>query len=168
MQNTSLNIIDVAFGDFQQELKQTRRLLAALPEGKLDFKPHEKSHTMGGLAQHVAQLPYLLVSIIRDDELDFTTVPKLEKPKDVKDILTLWDESSAAASAAFGALTEDHLARMWTFRVGDKIYFTRPKAALIRDFFLSHMIHHRAQLTVYIRLVGSAVPGLYGPSADEM
>ncbi|HEY0305602.1 MAG TPA: DinB family protein [Longimicrobiales bacterium] len=168
MQHTALNIIQIAFGDFEQELKQTRRLLAAIPDGHLDWRPHEKSYTLGGLAQHVAQMPGLVVSIIRDDQLDFATVPRIEKPNSVQDILSIFDESAAAARAAFSELTEDHLTRTWKFLYHGKELFTRPKAGLIRDFFLSHMIHHRAQLTVYIRLLGSPVPGLYGPSADEM
>ena len=168
MQNTSLNIIDIAFGDFEQELKQTGRLLSAIPDGRFDYRPHEKSYTLGGLAQHVAQLPGLVASIIRDDEFDFATMPKVEKPETTKDILAIFETSAAVARAAFAELTEDHLTRTWTFKYGGKVLFTRPKAALIRDFFLSHMIHHRAQLTVYIRLLGAAVPGLYGPSADEM
>jgi uncharacterized damage-inducible protein DinB len=168
MENTSLDLIKVAFGDFERELDTTHRLLAALPEGHLDFQPHPKSYTLGGLAQHVAQLPHLVVSIIRDDQLDFASVPKLDKPTSVQDIINLFDESAAAARAAFSELTEDHLARTWTFLYHGKVFFTRPKAGLIRDFFLSHMIHHRAQLTVYIRLLDKPVPGLYGPSADEM
>ncbi len=168
MAETALNLIDVAFGDFDQELKQTRRLLAVLPEGKLDYQPHKKSHTLGSLAQHVAQLPFLVVSVIRDDELDFLKVPKSEKAAGVQDILKLYDAGTAAALAAFAELTEDQLQRTWTFRMGERVFFTRPKARLIRDFFLSHMIHHRAQLTVYIRLLDVPVPGLYGPSADEM
>lgn len=168
MQNPPLSVIRTAFGDFEQELKLTRRLLAALPDGSLDYQPHPKSYTMGGLAQHVAQLPMLVVSIIRDDEFEFTTVPKLEKPKSVEQILQLFDSGAADARTAFAELSDDRLARTWTFKYGGKVFFTRPKAALIRDFFLSHMIHHRAQLTVYLRLVGAPVPGLYGPSADEM
>jgi uncharacterized damage-inducible protein DinB len=168
MQDASLNIIDVAFGDFEQELNKTRKLLAALPDGKLDFGPHAKSYTLGGLAQHVAQLPYLFVSIVRDEELDFLKIPRPDKATQVSDILRLYDESSAAALAAFAELTEDHLTRTWTLRMGDRVFFTRPKGPLIRDFFLSHMIHHRAQLTVYLRLLDAPVPGLYGPSADEM
>ena len=168
MQDTSLNIIQVAFGDFEQELKLTRKLLAAIPEGHLDWRPHEKSYSLGGLAQHVAQLPGLVVSIIRDDQLDFADVPRIAQPNSVQDILSIFDESAAAARAAYRELTEDHLTRTWKFLYHGKEFFTRPKAGLIRDFFLSHMIHHRAQLTVYIRLLGSPVPGLYGPSADEM
>lgn len=168
MQNAPLSVIGIAFGDFEQELKLTRRLLAALPDGSLDYQPHPKSYALGGLAQHVAQLPMLVVSIIRDDELEFTTLPKLDKPKSVEQILQLFDSGAAAARTAYADLTEDQLARTWTFKYGGKVFFTRPKAALIRDFFLSHMIHHRAQLTVYLRLVGAPVPGLYGPSADEM
>jgi uncharacterized damage-inducible protein DinB len=168
MQNTSLDIIQVAFGDFENELKQTGRLLAALPDGKLDYKPHEKSYSLGGLAQHVAQLPGLVASIIRDDEFDYATMPRTEAPKNVQDIQQIFETSAAVARAAFAELTEDHLGRTWTFKYAGKEFFTRPKAALLRDFFLSHMIHHRAQLTVYLRLVGSPVPGIYGPSADEM
>lgn len=167
MQGTDLDIIKIAFGDFDQELKQTRKLLAALPEGHLEYRPHEKSYTLGGLAQHIAQLPWLAVSLMRADELDFAQVPPLEPPAGVQDILDLFDKTAAEARAAFAGLRVDDLTRQWTFRFGERVIFTRPKAALIRDFFISHMVHHRAQLTVYIRLLGAPVPGLYGPSADE-
>jgi uncharacterized damage-inducible protein DinB len=168
MQATHSNVIKVAFGDFDQELKQTRKLLAALPEGQLEYQPHAKSYTLGGLAQHVAQLPFLAVSIMRAEELDFTRLPKLEPPRTVEDILNLFDKSAAEARAAFADFTEADLARTWTLRMGERVFFTRPKAALLRDFFISHMVHHRAQLTVYIRLLDAPVPGLYGPSADEV
>ncbi len=168
MQDTTLDIIRIAFGDFDQELRQTRKLLAALPEGELAYQPHPKSYTLGGLAQHVAQLPFLAVSVIRAEELDFALIPQLEPPRTVDDILALFDKSAAEARAAFAELNEEQLTRSWTLRRGEHVFFTRPKAALLRDFFLSHMVHHRAQLTVYIRLLGAPVPGLYGPSADEM
>ena len=167
MQGTGLDIIKIAFGDFDQELKQTRKLLAALPEGKLEFRPHAKSHTLGGLAQHVAQLPLLAVSIMRAEELDFAQIPKLDAPRTVEDILALFDRSATEARAAFADFKEEQLTRPWTFRMGDHVFFTRPKAGLLRDFFISHMVHHRGQLTVYIRLLNAPVPGLYGPSADE-
>lgn len=168
MQETTLDIIKIAYGDFDQELKQTRKLLAALPEGHLDYQPHPKSYTLGGLAQHVAQLPFLAVSIIRAEQLDFAQIPRLEPPRGVEDILALFDKSAAEARAAFTELNEEHLTKTWTLRMGERVFFTRPKAALLRDFFLSHMVHHRAQLTVYIRLLDAPVPGLYGPSADEV
>ena len=168
METTSLNIIQIPFGDFENELKQTGRLLSAIPDGNFDYRPHEKSYTLGGLAQHVAQLPGLVASIIRDDEFDYATLPKVDAVKTSKDILRIFEMSADVARAAFAELTEAHLMRTWTFKYGGQVFFTRPKGALLRDFFLSHMIHHRAQLTVYLRLLNHPVPGLYGPSADEM
>jgi uncharacterized damage-inducible protein DinB len=163
---TAPSIIQVAFGDYDQELQLTRRALEAIPSDQLNYKPHDKSYSLGGLAQHIAQLPFLVAATVRQEELDYSKVPKQSPPTSTQDILALFDQSAGDARAAFAELKPEQLGQPWTFRVGDYVVFTMPKAASLRGFCISHMIHHRAQLTVYLRLLNVKVPGLYGPSAD--
>jgi uncharacterized damage-inducible protein DinB len=167
MQDASLDVIRTAFGDIENELKATRRLLAALPEGHLGYKPSDKAWTFGALAQHVAQIPFLLTAAVRQDVLDFATVPRQEPPKSMQDVVSLFDASAAEARAAIAELTVADLTRPWTFRFGEQVIFTRPKSEVLREFCISHMIHHRAQLTIYLRLLNVRVPGMYGPTADD-
>jgi uncharacterized damage-inducible protein DinB len=164
---TALNVIQIAFGDYDHEVQQTRKALEAVPTDQLSFKPHDKSSTLGALAQHIAQLPFLVTATIRQDELDFGKVPKQTPLTSTQQILALFEQSAADARAALKELQPDQLAQPWTFRVGDHVIFTAPKGATLRNFCISHMIHHRGQLTVYLRLLNVRVPGLYGPSADE-
>jgi uncharacterized damage-inducible protein DinB len=161
------NVIQIAFGDYDHEVQQTRKALEAIPNDQLNYKPHDKSYTIGGLAQHIAQLPFLVGATIRTDELDFAKVPKQEPLTSTQQILALFDQTAADARAAFAELRPEQLAETWTFRVGDHVVFTAPRGATLRSFCISHMIHHRGQLTVYLRLLNARVPGLYGPSADE-
>jgi uncharacterized damage-inducible protein DinB len=160
--------LEIAYGDYEHELKQTRRVLEAVPSDRLDFKPHEKSYTLGGLAQHIAQLPMLFASIASQSELDFAKVPKLGAPTNTAEIVALFDESAQLARGALAQLSEQTLSQSWSLRFGDQVFYTGARGPSLRNLGMSHMIHHRAQLTVYLRLLNIKVPGLYGPSADEM
>ena len=162
-----MSIAQIAFADYDHELKQTRRLLEALPDDRMAFQPHPKAWVLGKLAEHVAQLPWLFAQVASTPELDFATVPKRAPASARAEILALFDEAAGSARRALAAVDDQSLMDSWTFRYGDHVIFSAPRGGTMRSFGISHMIHHRAQLTIYLRELDVKVPGLYGPSADE-
>jgi uncharacterized damage-inducible protein DinB len=125
--------------------------------------------SLGRLATHVAELPKFALSIVRDDELDFMKIGyKPTTLATTAEILTLFDEGARAWQEAVAATDFAALSRPWTLRRGEHVILSLPKAGLVRSMGISHLIHHRAQLSVYLRLLHIPVPGLYGPSADEV
>ena len=160
--------LDALFADLDREFATTRRVLERYPEGHADWRPHEKSMTLVQLAAHVANIPRFGVSIAESPEFDFATSPYAPPTARTRaEILDLFDERSASARKAVGSLGADAMRTDWTLRFGDKIIATDTRAAQLRRLMLSHIIHHRGQLTVYYRLLDVPVPSVYGPSADE-
>jgi uncharacterized damage-inducible protein DinB len=157
--------------EFDHEMANTRKTLERIPEDKLDWKPHEKSMPMRGLATHLSNLVSWSVHTIDKDELDVAPVgaPPLRATPvtSVQDALETFDRNVAAARAAIGGASDEHLLKPWTLLAGGRPIFTQPRVAVLRGMILNHTIHHRAQLSVYLRLNDVAVPALYGPSADE-
>lgn len=157
--------------EFDQEMENTRKVLERVPDEKWGWKPHDKSGTLGWLAGHVATLPDWLTTTIKVDQLDYAPVggPMWTPPKtdNRKELLAVFDRTSAEARAALADVSDAEMMKGWTLLAGGKEVFTLPRVVCIRSFVMNHLIHHRAQLTVYFRLLGIAVPGLYGPSADE-
>jgi|SRR5215469_4424359 len=157
--------------EFDQEMQNTRKILERVPDDKWGWKPHEKSGTVGWLAGHVATLPDWLTTTIRTTELDFAPVngPSYQPPKtdNRQEVLAAFDKCCAEARAALAGVSDADMAAGWKLLAGGKEIFTMPRVAVIRGFVMNHLIHHRAQLGVYYRLVGVPVPGMYGPSADE-
>jgi uncharacterized damage-inducible protein DinB len=169
MSNQSIDVVQVAVGDYDYELTQTRRVLEAIPNDKLDYKPNDKAWSLLGLAHHVAQLPFLFTAVVDTAELDFATAKQPPASKSVDDLLRLFDATAAGARDAIKRVTPETLTQSWTFKYGDRVIFAnRNKAATLRSFAISHLIHHRAQLTVYLRELGAKVPGMYGPTSDDM
>ena len=153
--------------EFDLEMANTRKALERIPDDQLQFRPHEKSWTLRELAGHVAQVPGWLTMTLQTAELDVSQ-PFPEPKLDTKaDILATFDAALAEARPALEAASGDDLMATWTMKMGDQEVFSMPKVAVLRSFVLNHMIHHRGQLTVYLRLSGGSVPALYGPSADE-
>lgn len=157
--------------EFDQEMANTRKVLAAVPGGKLDWKAHPKSNTIGWNANHLAELPGWAVSTLTQPFFDFapTDGPKYQSPKLTRtsEIVALFDENVAKARKAIESVKDESMADMWSLKGGDKTIFTMPRAAVFRAFVMNHIIHHRAILCVYLRLNDVPVPGLYGPSGDE-
>jgi uncharacterized damage-inducible protein DinB len=156
---------------FQQELEKeavtTRKMLAIVPNDKYDWKPHPKNMTIRNLATHIAELPTWISMVLTTSELDFAANPYQQKPiNDTAALLQLFEESLADARLHFDEAKEESLSETWTLRNAEQIYSSDPKAAVIR-MSLSQIIHHRAQLGVFLRLLGVPIPGSYGPSADE-
>jgi uncharacterized damage-inducible protein DinB len=157
--------------EFDEEMKNTRKMLERVPDDKWGWKPHEKSGTMGWLAGHVGTVPEWIAMTINTEELDYAPVdgPSYEPPKitNRKELLAAFDKASAEARAALASVSDQEIVKGWKLLAGGKEIFTLPRVACIRGMCMNHLIHHRAQLTVYFRLVGVPVPGMYGPSADE-
>ena len=159
---------ELAFGDLERELDATRRVLERVPDDHLSWKPHPKSMSLGSLALHVANLLYWQITTLRDDEFDFATSPMpLEEPESREEILQRFDENRATLSSAIAEIDEEALGRTWTLRNGEQTLMAEPKFAVLRIWGISHVVHHRGQLSVYLRLLDIPVPSVYGPTADE-
>jgi uncharacterized damage-inducible protein DinB len=154
--------------DYDDEMKSTRSLLERVPldDGRRAYKPHEKSMSLERLATHVAELPSW-PKLALDSEL-FELQPGF-KPRvaaSTAELLEIFDRSVAEGRAAIAGATDGDVEKNWTFRFGDQISFTSVRTKVIRSF-VNHLVHHRAQLGVYLRLNNIPIPGMYGPSADE-
>jgi uncharacterized damage-inducible protein DinB len=165
-----MNSIDRFVAELDRETDRSRRALENAPEGKAEWKPHDKSMPFGYLALMVATIPMWITSIIRDDELDLAppggSTREWPQPKTRAEFLAALDKAAAELKAAFRDTTEQHLDTNWRLLVGGKVVQDQPRHEMIRDT-INHWAHHRGQMTVYLRLMGATVPALYGPSADE-
>jgi uncharacterized damage-inducible protein DinB len=164
---TRPSLKQLALGDINRELGTTRKLLERVPEAHLDWKPHEKSMTLGGLALHVATIPFWLTRVLSADHFDLATATRNPPPTSVQEILDAFEDRVAAMRQALDAADDAALTQPWQLRRGEQVLQTMPRLAVIRTMALSHMIHHRAQLSVYLRMLDVPLPAMYGPSADE-
>jgi len=157
--------------ELEREAAGTRRTLERVPEGRNDWKPHEKSMPMGYLAALVARMPSWVAMMVNQDELDMAPQGGSKfKPQEVttnKELLELFDKSLAEAVEALKSTTDEHLLTPWRFKVAGKVVSENARHIMFRDAVFSHLAHHRGQLTVYLRLNSAPVPSIYGPSADE-
>lgn len=157
--------------EFDHEMANTRKTLERVPDDKFDWKPHEKSMALGDLATHLATIPSWTRETFARDELDVAPPGqpeyRLEPLKSREEVLDAFDKNVASARAALEAATDENWQGKWSLLNRAKPIFTLPRTAVIRGFILSHSIHHRAQLGVYLRLLDVPVPSIYGPSADE-
>lgn len=154
--------------EFEHELANTRKTLARIPEGKNDWKPHATSMELMALATHIAQIYFWMSWTIREAEFDAVQAPQ-ERPSigTAAELVAFLDRNAAEAKAALLEATDEVLLTPWTLRNGEQVFFTMPRIAVLRGMIFNHMVHHRAQLTVYFRMLGVPVPSLYGPSGDE-
>lgn len=153
--------------EFDHETATARKLLTRVPNEKLEWGPHAKSSPLGKLAKHVAQLSAMGVTIITKDELSFSGSPPRTEIKTAEEIVALFDDNVKATREALLATTDEHLEGNWKFIFRDRKLFDGSRFEAFQTLFLNHFIHHRAQLGVYLRLNDIAIPGSYGPSADE-
>lgn len=154
--------------ELEQEAKSTRKILERVPADKPDWKPHEKSMKLGSLATHVAELPGWVSMTLDQDELDFAKMDY--KPtilKSTEQLLKIFDDNVEKAMKSLKNAPDEKFKKNWTMKNGELVYFTLPKEAVLRSFSFNHSYHHRAQLGVYLRLLGIPLPGIYGPTADE-
>jgi uncharacterized damage-inducible protein DinB len=168
MSSVGVSPAELLFSDMHRELTTTRHVLERVPDGQNDWRPHEKSMKLGSLATHLAELPNFASLILTTDELDWAKNPyQPAKIETTAERLALFDRRAAAMKTAVAAAEWPELGKRWTMRIGNQIIVDDQKAKLLRTLCLSHIAHHRAQLGVYLRLLGVAVPSVYGPSADE-
>lgn len=165
-------ISEVLLPEFDQEMTNTRKLLECVPEDKWTWKPHEKSMPLGRLAGHVAELPSWAVNTIRQSSLDLTPAgggpafqPFIASSR--KELVATFDKNVGEAREAIAGATDEHLRQIWSLIYRGQTVLSMPRAAVLRSVVMNHLIHHRAQLGVYLRLNDVAIPGMYGPSADE-
>jgi uncharacterized damage-inducible protein DinB len=162
-----MTIPELFLQEFDEEIPSTRRMLERVPEANFTWKPHEKSMTLGRLASHVADLPQRCTAIITTETLvrppGFTPYAAAS----TSELLERLDTVSTEARTALATLREDQLSVIWTIKFGDRIINALPRGMALRRVFMNHLIHHRGQLSVYLRLLDVAVPGMYGPSADD-
>jgi len=155
-------------GDIAHELANTRQVLERLPEEHFSWRPHEKSMTLAGLTTHLVNLLNWQIAIVELPELDLSTVPlKRDAFEKLADALEEFDTNAGKLDKLLADSNEETLGEEWTLRHGSHIIRRASRAISLRSIGISHMIHHRAQLGVYLRLLDIPVPGLYGPSADE-
>jgi uncharacterized damage-inducible protein DinB len=163
-----MTIAQSILGELKQEAIATRKMLERVPFDKAAWKPHEKSMPLAHLATHVAELPQYITFTIEQNELDFATLDyKLEDADSTKSLLEKFDSSLSKAEASLLKCSDADIMKDWTLRNGEKIFFTLPRVHVIRSMSLSHLVHHRAQLGVYMRLLDVPLPSVYGPTADE-
>jgi uncharacterized damage-inducible protein DinB len=162
-----MTISQMLLPEFDQEMANTRKILECVPENKLTWKPHEKSFTLGRLASHVAEMPQWVVATINQEKFEADPSMKPFNAPTKQELLTTLDKGVADARAAISGASDEHLGKTWSFIFNGQTVFAMPRAAVLRNMVMSHMVHHRGQLSVYLRLQDVAIPGMYGPSADE-
>lgn len=155
--------------EFKQEAASTKRMLEKVPADKFDWKPHERSMSLKEIATHVANIPAWITLALSSDEYDFASRGyKEDKPESKEDLIAIFAGKVEQALQALQSASDETLGGNWTLRSGQRVFFTLPRTAAIRTLAMNHLIHHRGQLSVYLRLLDVPVPGMYGPSADEM
>lgn len=164
----SNNIAAALIGELQQEAATTRKCLERIPAEKFDYKPHEKSMTMGRLASHVAEMLGWAKETVEKSEMDFATADyKPYEPQTTEELVAFLDKMVVESVEALKNTSDEAMMENWTLRNGEQIYFTMPRIQVLRGMVFNHIVHHRGQLSVYMRLNDIPVPALYGPSADE-
>jgi uncharacterized damage-inducible protein DinB len=154
--------------EFDHEMATTRTLLAAVPEARADWQPHAKSMSLGRLAAHLANMPAWAIATLQQDELDLSAPGVATQPpfESIAATLTRFDTLVRSGRAALAETPDAALLAPWTLKHGGHTLFTMPRGGVFRTWVMSHMIHHRGQLSVYLRLLDVPVPAVYGPTAD--
>ena len=164
-----MRLVDLLLPEFDHEMASTRRVLARAPESLFSWKPHEKSWTLGGICTHLANIPRWGVSILRHNSYDLVRDAgqrSVEKTS-LADVLATFDQHVRDARAALVDITEGELIVPWSLKRDDVVMMSVPRIQAFKSFAISHVVHHRGQLTVYLRLQNVPLPPIYGPTADE-
>lgn len=162
-----ISFIESFVKELEQESAGTKKMLALVPADKSEYKPHEKSMALGVLATHVAEIPGWISSVLASDELDFSKTPYTPKVcNGGPELVAMYEQNAAEARANLEKHDDSVLEKTWTMRNGEQVFMQMSKLDTIRHC-LCQVVHHRAQLGVYLRLLNIPIPGVYGPSADE-
>jgi len=153
--------------EYDEEMKNTRRLLDRVPDGNFDYKPHTKSMTLGRLATHVAEVPSWTSFTLDLEELELGPDFKPTIATSRAELLQIFDKGAAEARGKIATATDEDWGKIWTFKFDGKTIMALPRSVVMRSTIMNHLIHHRAQLGVYLRLNEVEIPGMYGPSADD-
>ncbi|MCC7126842.1 MAG: DinB family protein [Acidobacteria bacterium] len=164
-----MNLADALLPEYDREMGLTRKLLERIPDDKFAWAPHAKSMPLGRLAEHLAELGYWMAMTVNQSEFDLATGrPEGYRSPATRDaVLAMFDSAVTTSRGVLNDRTDAELMAPWTLKRGGQELFTMPKAVVIRNFVLNHIVHHRGQLSVYLRLLDVPVPSIYGPSADE-
>ena len=160
-------ISEMILPEWDMEMANSRKILACVPDGKFDYQPHEKSMTLGRLASHVAELSGWAKETMTLEKLEIEPGYKPHVAATSAELLEMFDKCAGAGRAAIAAAKDEDFGKMWSLSFGGKTMFTMPRAAVLRGMVINHHVHHRAQLGVYLRMLNVAIPGMYGPSADD-
>jgi uncharacterized damage-inducible protein DinB len=158
---------DALLPEFDHEMGTTRRLLERVPDDHLGWKPHDRSMTLGRLATHLAEIPQWSEQMLDHDEMNLTGAYQPRQEQSRAAILALFDAATTQARKCLASKSDAELMAPWSFKREGKTLFSMPKVAVVRSMLLNHMVHHRGQLSVYLRLKDVPLPAMYGPSADE-
>lgn len=153
--------------EFEEEMKNTRKLLECVPDDKFEYQPHAKSMKLGRLATHVAEIPSWTVFTIDQDVLDMQPGHQPSLAKSRAELLETFDKGVADARKRIQSTNDADWQKNWTFKYAGKPIMSNPRSTIMRSVIMNHLVHHRAQLGVFLRLNNVAIPGMYGPSADE-
>lgn len=164
------SLVTTALTDLDYELANTRRMLERVPADQLDFKPHEKSFALGKLAKHLTDLAHLACAILTTKDFSFDAAPSQPSPdpSSAKEFVELWDERVGTFKSLLEKASDEDLMTVWTATSHGHTVIQKPRIEALRTVFINHTAHHRGQLSVYYRLTGVTVPGMYGPSGDEL
>jgi uncharacterized damage-inducible protein DinB len=170
-QTNAMSIAQMLLPEFDSEMATTRRVLERVPDAETAWKPHPKSATLGELALHISNIPHWMTASLKRTELDLSPPggPSYDPPafRSMADALADFDRNVEQGREAIAAATDADFAIKWTLKFGGKVIFSSPRTDVVRSFVMSHLIHHRGQLTVYLRLKDIPLPSVYGPTADE-
>lgn len=154
--------------ELEYESKATREMLSRLPQDKLTWKPHSKSMTLGELSFHIAEIPEWFYETVVNEEYDFSKNDyKAHQPKTTSEVVEAFDKNLKRAIECVKDSDDDYLMKNWTLRDGETIFFEMPRMSVLKSFVFNHLIHHRGQLSVYLRMNDVPLPSVYGPTADE-
>ena len=163
-----MQIIELLLPEFDREMGLARRVLERAPEGRFAYRPHPRSMSLGELAGHVAHLPSWATETMQGTEFAMTRAEARRGPPESRTaLLNEFDSHVSRARRLLAGASDAELLVSWSLKVDDEVLFTMPRVTVLRGFVLNHLVHHRGQLTVYLRLLDTPVPSLYGPSADE-
>jgi len=162
-------LIDALLPEFDREMGLTRRALERVPDGQFEWKPHPTSVTLGRLAEHLTEMPHWATMTMTQSGIEMTAErrPDYVRPATRAAVLAQFDKYLKEGRGHVAGKTDPEFFAPWTLKAGGRELFTMPKIAVMRNFVMNHMIHHRGQLLVYLRMLGVPVPSIYGPSGDE-